>query len=49
MVESAEWSAEEMFAKQGDIALTVFVSEDAAEGATAFAEKRAPNWKASLG
>jgi len=45
MVESAEWSAEEMFAKQGDIALAVFVSEDATEGATAFAEKRAPEWK----
>ena len=41
----ADWSQDEMFAKQNDIAMPVFTSEDAIEGATAFAEKRAPNWK----
>jgi enoyl-CoA hydratase len=34
-----------MFAKQQDILNPVFTSEDAIEGATAFAEKRAPVWK----
>jgi len=34
-----------MFGKQNDIVMPVFTSEDAIEGATAFAEKRAPNWK----
>jgi enoyl-CoA hydratase len=45
MVEQEDWSTEEMWAKQGELANPVFVSEDAIEGATAFAEKRAPNWK----
>jgi enoyl-CoA hydratase len=40
-----EWSSEEAWAKQGEIAGPVFVSEDAREGATAFAERRAPNWQ----
>ena len=40
-----DWSSDEMFKKQNDIVMPVFVSEDAIEGATAFAEKRAPNWK----
>jgi len=44
MVESAEWSSEEMWQKQGAMTLPVFTSQDAIEGATAFAEKRAPNW-----
>lgn len=43
--ESPEWSTEEMFKKQEAIMLPVFSSEDATEGAMAFAEKRAPNWK----
>ena len=34
-----------MFAKQNAIVSPIFTSEDAIEGATAFAEKRAPNWK----
>ncbi len=45
ILEQTDWSQDEMFQKQGDIVNPVFVSEDAIEGATAFAEKRAPNWK----
>ena len=43
--ESIDWSQDEMFANQQDITSAVFSSEDAIEGATAFAEKRKPNWK----
>ncbi len=43
--QQSDWSQDEMFAKQGEIVMPVFTSEDAIEGATAFAEKRAPNWK----
>ncbi|MCB1844025.1 MAG: crotonase/enoyl-CoA hydratase family protein [Halioglobus sp.] len=45
ILESADWSAETMWQKQSELVMPVFVSEDAIEGATAFAEKRAPNWK----
>ncbi|MEP5762976.1 MAG: crotonase/enoyl-CoA hydratase family protein [Halieaceae bacterium] len=41
----SDWAQDEMFKKQNDIVNPVFFSEDAIEGATAFAEKRAPNWK----
>ena len=41
----ADWSADEMWSKQGEISGPVFASEDAREGATAFAEKRAPVWR----
>jgi enoyl-CoA hydratase len=41
-----DWSAEEMWARQGEIAGPVMTSEDAREGATAFKEKRSPVWKA---
>jgi enoyl-CoA hydratase len=44
MVESADWSRDEMFARQAEIINPVFGSKDAMEGAVAFAEKRAPNW-----
>lgn len=43
--ESVDWSSEEMWQKQQAIVMPIFTSEDAIEGATAFAEKRAPNWK----
>ena len=43
--ESIDWSQEEMFDNQQAITSAVFLSEDAIEGATAFAEKRKPNWK----
>jgi enoyl-CoA hydratase len=45
VVESPAWSPEEMWRKQGEISGPVFVSEDAREGAQAFAEKRDPVWK----
>ncbi|MCH1493235.1 MAG: crotonase/enoyl-CoA hydratase family protein [Luminiphilus sp.] len=43
--DSEDWSTDVMFSKQQEILQPVFTSEDAIEGATAFAEKRAPNWK----
>jgi enoyl-CoA hydratase/carnithine racemase len=45
LVESAGWPDAEFFARQGEIAGPVMGSEDAREGATAFAEKRPPVWK----
>ncbi|MFF0309109.1 crotonase/enoyl-CoA hydratase family protein [Streptosporangium sp. NPDC004379] len=45
IVESADWSTEEMFARQQEIINPVFGSKDAMEGAAAFAEKRAPRWR----
>ena len=43
--DSHTWTDEEMWKKQGAIVNPVFVSEDAREGAAAFAEKRKPNWQ----
>ncbi|GLW10470.1 enoyl CoA dehydratase/isomerase [Microtetraspora sp. NBRC 13810] len=45
IVESADWSIDEMFARQAEIVNPVFSSKDAMEGAAAFAEKRTPRWK----
>lgn len=45
VVESADWSAQEMWDKQTALVAPIMTSEDAIEGATAFAERRAPNWK----
>jgi enoyl-CoA hydratase len=39
------WDDETFWAKQGELVAPVFASEDAIEGATAFSEKRDPNWK----
>jgi enoyl-CoA hydratase len=43
--EQFDWSSEEMWARQGEIAGPVMASEDAKEGASAFKEKREPVWK----
>jgi enoyl-CoA hydratase len=40
-----DWTEAEGWAKQGEISGPVFSSEDAREGATAFAEKREPVWQ----
>ncbi len=45
LVDSAEWSSAEMFKQQQELAMPAVISEDAQEGAVAFAEKRAPIWK----
>lgn len=45
MKESRGWAMEDRYKNQAQLIAPVFVSEDAREGAAAFAEKRAPNWK----
>jgi len=45
MVESADWPDSEFFERQQSIYDRVFNSEDAREGATAFAERRDPVWQ----
>ncbi len=45
MKESRGWPMEERYDRQGKLIAPVFMSEDAREGAAAFAEKRKPNWK----
>lgn len=44
LVRSSEWSEAEMWSRQMELIIPVFSSNDAKEGAIAFAEKRAPNW-----
>ncbi len=43
--ESVDWPEAEFWTRQGEIAGPVMASEDAREGARAFAEKRAPQWR----
>jgi enoyl-CoA hydratase len=43
--EQWSWDDQAFWDKQGEIVGPVFTSEDAIEGATAFSEKRAPDWK----
>ena len=45
LTESVDWPSTEFFARQREIVEPVMRSEDAREGATAFAEKRAPVWR----
>jgi enoyl-CoA hydratase len=45
LAESVDWPEAEFFTRQGEIAGPVMASEDAREGATAFAEKRPAVWK----
>ncbi|HET7689569.1 MAG TPA: crotonase/enoyl-CoA hydratase family protein [Nocardioidaceae bacterium] len=44
ILQSPDWSVEEGFARQTDLAGRAVMSEDAQEGIAAFAEKRAPKW-----
>jgi len=44
IIESQDWPLAEMFSLQKPLLEAVLTSEDAREGATAFAEKRAPVW-----
>jgi enoyl-CoA hydratase/carnithine racemase len=45
MADSADWPMAEAFDRQDNIVRPVFMSADAMEGATAFAEKRPPVWR----
>jgi enoyl-CoA hydratase len=44
ITESRGWSPDEMWSEQARILMPVFSSNDAKEGAIAFAEKRPPKW-----
>jgi len=45
IVESRDWSESDRWKKQTEALGTLFMSEDAREGAAAFAQKRKPEWK----
>lgn len=44
LVSSPDWAQDEMWQKQQNLMQPIFTSEDAVEGARAFAEKRKPVW-----
>jgi enoyl-CoA hydratase len=44
-LDSAEWPEAELFARQAAYTEPVFASDDAREGASAFAERRTPRWQ----
>ncbi len=44
VAQGGDWSPEERWTRQGELLRPVMTSKDAREGATAFAEKRAPVW-----
>jgi enoyl-CoA hydratase len=43
---AADWPADEAFARQAEVTDLIFESEDAKEGAQAFAQRRSPRWTA---
>jgi enoyl-CoA hydratase len=45
LVEAPGWPEDELWHRQGEIAGPALLSEDAREGARAFAEKRPPVWR----
>jgi enoyl-CoA hydratase len=45
LAESQDWPTHEMFERQNEITRPIFASADAREGAAAFSEKRAPQWR----
>ena len=45
IVESGAWAPDQMWDRQTELISHIFTSEDAREGARAFAEKRAPKWQ----
>jgi enoyl-CoA hydratase len=45
ITKAADWTLDEGLDAQQPILAPVFASDDAREGARAFAEKRAPQWK----
>jgi len=45
ITQQQDWDSGDAWARQESILRPVFLSEDAREGALAFAEKRAPAWK----
>ena len=45
IVESREWSEDAMWKKQSETLGNLFMTEDAREGAAAFAQNRKPEWK----
>jgi enoyl-CoA hydratase len=45
ITQSREWSESEMWTKQGESLGNLFMTEDAREGAAAFAQKRKAQWK----